>query len=94
MVTTPAALLRKWAGRVASVHLNDVAASAPRKIAEFSMPPSACKKVGFGTLDWKAILAAAAEARVDHYLIKQDSTPGDPLDSIRASAGYLRGLSF
>ena len=58
------------------------------------MPPSAFKEVGFGTLDWKAILAAAAEARVDHYLIEQDSTPGDPLDSIRASAGYLRGLSF
>ena len=90
----PAALLRKWAGRVASVHLKDVAASAPRKVAEFSMPPTAFKEVGFGTLDWKAILAAAAEARVDHYLIEQDSTPGDPLDSIRASVGYLRGLSF
>lgn len=26
--------------------------------------------------------------------IEQDATPGDPLDSVRASAGYLCGLSF
>ena len=90
----PAALLRKWSGRVGSLHLKDVAASAPRKTAEFSMPPSAFKEVGFGTLDWKAILAAARDARVDHYLLEQDATPGDPLDSIRASVGYLRGLSI
>jgi sugar phosphate isomerase/epimerase len=59
-----------------------------------SMPPSAFKEVGAGTLDWKAILTAAHEAKVDHYLIEQDSTPGDPLDSIRASVKYLRGLSI
>ena len=58
------------------------------------MPPSAFKEVGFGTLDWNAILAAARDARVDHYLIERDATPGDPLDSIRASIGYVRGLSF
>jgi len=55
------------------------------------MPPSAFKEEGFGTLDWKAILAAAAEARVDHYSIEQDATAGDP---IRAGAAYLRKLSF
>ena len=90
----PAALLRKWSGRVGSVHLKDVASNAPRKTAEFAMPPTAFKEVGFGTLDFKAILAAAAQAKVDHYFIEQDMTPGDPLDSVRTSANYLRGLSF
>ena len=90
----PVQLLRKWKGRVGSLHLKDVASSAPRKTAEFSMPPTAFKEVGLGTLDWPAILTAARDAKVDHYFIEQDSTPGDPLDSIRTSIGYLRGLSF
>jgi sugar phosphate isomerase/epimerase len=90
----PVQLLRKWKGRVGSLHLKDVASSAPRNIAEFSMPPTAFKEVGFGTLDWPAILTAARESKIDHYFIEQDATPGDPLDSIRASVGYLRGLSF
>ena len=38
--------------------------------------------------------AAAREAKVDHYFIEQDSTPGDPLDSIRTSVKYLREMSF
>lgn len=90
----PAAMLRKWKGRVGSLHLKDVAATAPRKVAEFSMPPTAFKEVGLGTLNWKEILSAAREAKVDHYFIEQDSTPGDPLESIRASVKYLREMSF
>jgi sugar phosphate isomerase/epimerase len=90
----PVRMLQTWKGRVGSLHLKDVAASAPRKTAEFSMPPTAFKEVGFGTLDWKAILSAAREANVDHYMVEQDATPGDPMDSIRTSVNYLRGLSF
>jgi len=90
----PVQLLRKWKGRVGSLHLKDVASSAPRKIAEFSMPPTAFKEVGFGTLDWPAILTAARDSKIDHYFIEQDATPGYPLDSLRASVGYLRGLSL
>lgn len=89
----PAALLRKWTGRVASVHLKDVAAGAPRQVSELAMPPASFKEVGAGTLDWKAILAAARAAKVDYYLIEQDSTPGDPVDSVRQSVEYLRGLA-
>ncbi|MBL8239846.1 MAG: sugar phosphate isomerase/epimerase [Bryobacterales bacterium] len=90
----PVALLKQWKGRVGSLHLKDVAATAPRKVGEFTMPPSAFKEVGLGTLDWKGILAAARAAKVDHYMIEQDSTPGDPMDSVRKSVGYLRGLAI
>ena len=31
------------------MHLKDVAASAPRKVGEFTMPPPALKEVGLGT---------------------------------------------
>ncbi len=85
----PAVLLKKWRGRTGSLHLKDVAANAPRKTSEFSIPPTAFKEVGFGTLDWKKILA---EAKADYYFIEQDSTPGDPIDSLRKSVQYLRGM--
>ncbi len=88
----PAKLIAKWSGRVGSLHLKDLAANVPRPKGEFGIPPSAFKEVGHGTLDFKAILAAAEKARVDHYFIEQDQTPGDPLDSVRASVAYLRSL--
>jgi sugar phosphate isomerase/epimerase len=88
----PAALLKQWKGRVGSVHLKDVSTSAPRKVQEFSMPPTSFAEVGSGTLDWKSILDAAKAAGVGHYFIEQDATPGDPLESVRKSVQYLRGL--
>jgi sugar phosphate isomerase/epimerase len=88
----PAKLIAKWSGRVGSLHLKDVAANAPRQKGELGMPPTAFKEVGHGTLDFKAILAVAEKARVDHYFIEQDQTPGDPIDSVRASVAYLRSL--
>ena len=88
----PVALLREWKGRVGSVHLKDVAANAPRDVTELQMPPAAFAEVGAGTLDWKSILNEARKAGVRHYFIEQDSTPGAPLDSVRKSVQFLRGL--
>lgn len=87
----PAEVLRKWKGRVGSLHLKDVARDAPRKSSEFTMPASAFKEVGFGTLNWKQILAAA---KVDHYFVEQDQTPGDVFASLRQSVDYLRSLQL
>ncbi len=88
----PAALLRQWKGRVGSVHLKDVAPNAPRDVTELSMPPTAFAEVGAGTLDWKSILHEARKAGAGHYFIEQDSTPGNPLESVRKSVAFLRGL--
>lgn len=88
----PARMLRQWQGRVGSLHLKDMAATAPRKSNELTMPATAFKEVGLGSLDWKAILTAAREAKVDYYMVEQDQTPGDPIASIRKSVEYLRGL--
>jgi sugar phosphate isomerase/epimerase len=88
----PAKLIAQWKGRVGSLHLKDVAANAPRQKGEMGMPPTAFQEVGFGTLDFRAILAEAERAGVDHYFIEQDQTPGDPLESVRKSVAYLRSL--
>ena len=45
-------------------------------------------------VDWPAILKAASAAGVAHYIVEQDQTPGDPVDSLRQSFGYVSKLKF
>ena len=89
----PAALLRQLSGRVPLVHLKDKPANAPVMYKE-SVDHATFKEVGNGSLDWKAILAAAASAKVEHYFVEQDYTPGDPLESLRQSYRYLSRLNY
>ena len=37
---------------------------------------------------------AALKAGAKHFFVEQDQTPGNPLDSLRGSATYLKGLKF
>jgi sugar phosphate isomerase/epimerase len=85
----PVATLKKWRGRVALLHLKDKAKDAPHMFDE-SMPPGAFQEVGSGSLDFPAILEAAPGAGVKHYIVEQDQTQGDPLESLRKSFNYLK----
>jgi len=88
----PAALLKEWKGRVRSIHLKDLAADAPRGLAETEVPPTAFRELGAGTLNLPAILKAAEQAGVEHYLLELDFTPGDPLESVRRCVTYLKNV--
>lgn len=91
----PAKMIARWKGRVRSLHLKDRAADAPAETKdETAMPPSAFREAGAGVLDFRSILRAGRRAGVEHYFIEQDATPGDPLDSVRRSYDYLRGLTL
>ena len=85
----PVEALKKWKGRVALLHLKDKAKDAPHQFAE-NMPNGAFQEVGSGVLDFPAILKAAPGAGVKHYIVEQDQTLGDPLDSLRKSFNYLK----
>jgi len=89
----PVALLQKLAGRVPLVHLKDKAPGTPVMFKE-SVDRGAFKEVGNGAIDWPAVLRAAASAGVQHYFVEQDQTPGDPLESLRQSFGYLSKLQY
>jgi len=89
----PAEWLNQLAGRVPLVHLKDKPAGTPVLYKE-SVDRSTFKEVGSGSLDWKAILQAAASARVEHYFVEQDQTPGDPVVSLRESFAFLSKLDF
>ncbi len=79
----PAAEIRRLGSRVATLHLKDMDGTPARGITS----------VGRGTLDFRAVLAAAADAKVSHYFVEQDD-PADPLDAIRSSYAHLARLEF
>jgi sugar phosphate isomerase/epimerase len=89
----PAALIRKYSGRIDLMHLKDVDKSVAPQFNE-TVPKTAFKEVGSGSIDMPAVLKAAAAAHVKHYFVEQDQTPGDPLASLRQSYEYLKKLSF
>ena len=88
----PVALINQYAGRIALMHLKDKRTGAPQSFTE-AVPGDTFVEVGSGALDFPAILKAASAAKVEHYFVEQDHTAGDPLESLRKSYQYLRGLT-
>ena len=90
----PVEMLKQNADRVPLVHLKDKAKGAPVLYEEAKVTPQTFKEVGSGSLDFAAILKAAAAAGAKHYFVEQDQTSGDPLDSLRQSYQHLSKLNF
>lgn len=84
----PVDVLKKYSGRVPLVHLKDKAKGLGVQYNE-KVLATAFKSVGSGSIDFPAVLSAAAAAGVRHYFVEQDETPGDPIASLRKSYQYL-----
>jgi sugar phosphate isomerase/epimerase len=67
--------------RLPVIHLKDYAITPDNK------PIMA--EIGYGNLNWPAILDAAEEAGCEWFVVEQDVTPGDPFDSLRLSFEFL-----
>ena len=80
---SPATEIRRLGSRVATLHLKDMEATPARGITS----------VGRGTIDFRAVLAAAADAKVSHCFVEEDA-PADPLGAIRSSYAHLARLDF
>jgi len=80
----PLEYFEKYPGRFPLVHVKDMDAT-PRKFFT---------EAGRGVVDFKKIFAQAKKAGIRHYFIEQDETPGEPLDSVKVSLEYLRGLKI
>lgn len=87
----PVKMMNQHADRIRLLHLKD------RKAG---FPPSQWKdkaaehftEVGNGTLDWKAILAAAQKNKIDHMYVEQDFCERPPLESLKISYNNLEKL--
>lgn len=77
----PVAWCRKLAGRLPVLHLKDYAYTPADK--------PAFAEIGSGNLDFKSIIAAAEASGCKWFIVEQDTTPGDPVDSLKMSFDYL-----
>jgi len=86
----PVSILKQYGDRIPLVHLKNVAPGVETRYNE-NIPRAAFRELGNGVVDIPAVLRAAKQAGVKHYFVEQDQTPGDPLQSLRASFQYLEG---
>lgn len=82
----PAVWIEKCGGRIPLLHLKDMAVD--------SQMQQLMAEVGEGNLNWPAILAAAARAGVEWYIIEQDICRRDPFESLAISIRTLREMGI
>lgn len=84
-------LLEQYKGRVPLMHVKNVAAGVGPQFNE-RVPREAFKEVGAGVIDVAPVLKAGKKFGVKHFIVEQDQTPGNPVDSLRSSFEYLKKL--
>ena len=72
---------KRLKNRLPVIHLKDYQASSQRQ-------PTYCE-IGQGNLNIPGIIAAAEESGCEWFVVEQDTTPGDPFDSLKISFDYL-----
>ncbi|MEZ4640569.1 MAG: sugar phosphate isomerase/epimerase [Caldilineaceae bacterium] len=80
------AILEQYAGRCPRVHVKDL---APEGQNEDEM---GLADVGYGTLNWDALLPTARAAGAEWYVVEHDK-PKDAVVSVRRSLEFLRSKS-
>jgi sugar phosphate isomerase/epimerase len=88
----PVEIFKKYKGRIPLVHLKNVTAMPPQYHER--VPREAFQSLGTGVIDMAGVLKAAAASGAKHYFVEQDQTPGNPLDSLKQSAEYLKSLNY
>ena len=81
----PVEILGQYAGRCPRVHVKDLAAPGTADNEK------GLADVGYGILDWSAILPAAKAAGAEWYIVEHDE-PTDPAASVKRSLDYLRSV--
>ncbi|MDI9547324.1 MAG: sugar phosphate isomerase/epimerase [Chloroflexota bacterium] len=79
----PLALLQRHAGRCPRIHVKDVAAAGQNE------DQMGFADVGYGTLDWSALLPAAKAAGGEWYIVEHD-LPKDPVQTVNRSCEFLQ----
>jgi sugar phosphate isomerase/epimerase len=82
----PVAYLKKYADRIALLHVKDVRKDMVTTVTEVK---SQTVEVGRGKIDWKRIFAACDPKQIKHYFVEQENFTGSTLDAVQASYEYL-----
>lgn len=86
----PSALIKKYSGRVPSLHLKDLKKGVPVKAGTAIGPPEADVPVGTGQVDMLSVLRAAVPAGTSLYYVEDESA--DPWGHIPQSLRYLESF--
>jgi sugar phosphate isomerase/epimerase len=78
----PIKYFEKHPGRFEQWHVKDMNKNDRNKNAD----------VGTGSIDYKPIFAKAKLSGMKHWYVEQESYPGAPIDSVAASAKFLKNL--
>jgi sugar phosphate isomerase/epimerase len=78
----PVDYVRQYAGRIPALHCKDY-------VIRDGRPDYA--EIGNGNLNFPKIIDEAEKGGTDWFIVEQDTTPGDPFDSLRQSFAYLAG---
>lgn len=81
----PVEWCNKLKGRLPVLHLKDMGIKDNKPIM---------MEVGEGNLNWKAILAAAREAKTEWYLVEQDICQRPPIESLKISLENLKKMGL
>lgn len=79
----PLAMLRKYKGRFAILHIKDM---APGESQDFECP-------GSGIIDFRPLFSEAESQDIGHYMVERDNVQ-DGLACLNSSAQYLKNISF
>lgn len=82
----PTTWIEKLANRIDILHLKDMAVIRD----ENNVVQPLITEIGNGNIDFDSVIAAAEKGNVKYYCVEQDFCPGDPMDSLRMSAAYLK----
>ena len=78
----PVAWCEKLQDRLPMLHLKDLKTNEDNK-PEFA-------EIGNGNLDFPRIVKAAEASGCQWFIVEQDTTPGDPFDSLAQSLAYIK----
>jgi len=87
----PVKMMNEHSGRIKMLHLKDrkPGAATSQSLDEAAMHFT---EVGNGTLDWKAILAAADKNKIEHMFVEEDFCDKPPMESLKISYQNLEKL--
>jgi sugar phosphate isomerase/epimerase len=91
----PLTYFRRYPGRFPLVHAKGLKKlpTGPAPVPFDQAIPNITDVGSSDIIDWKRIFAQSEQAGIRHYFVEHDQ-PASPLDSVQASATYLRALRF
>jgi sugar phosphate isomerase/epimerase len=87
----PVQMIKQLGRRVRLLHMKDRLPGFPTSTT-LNAQAAHFTPVGTGTIDWKAVIAAAKQDGIHYYFVEQDSGPPSPLECLRISYKNLRPL--